>query len=287
MSPAEPGSIAVVGAGTMGLGIAQIVAVAGIPVVVHDADPGALGTAPARIESSLDGAVRRGKLDPADKDRALSRLATEADLEKAVTGAGCVIEAVVENLEVKTALFGRIEARVATDTILASNTSSLSITRMAAGLARPGRLVGMHFFNPVPVMRLVEVVVGERTDDSVRDRVVELATRLGKDAIVVRDSPGFASSRLGVVLGLEAMRMVEQGVAEPKDIDTAMEAGYRHPMGPLRLTDLVGLDVRLSIAETLHRELGGAQYEPPAILRRMVAEGKLGKKSGQGFYVWE
>jgi 3-hydroxybutyryl-CoA dehydrogenase len=179
----------------------------------------------------------------------------------------------------------QIESVVADDCLIASNTSSLSITKISAGMNHPQRFLGMHFFNPVPLMALLEVVVGEQTDSVNCDLAVELSKRLGKEPIVVRDSPGFASSRLGVSIGLEAMRMLEDGVASAADIDKAMELGYRHPMGPLRLTDLVGLDVRLSIAENLYKKLGD-RFTPPQILRDMVAKGKLGKKSGEGFYTW-
>src|SRR4029434_10857541 len=178
------------------------------------------------------------------------------------------------------------EVLVGSNCIFATNTSSLSISEIAGASARPERVVGMHFFNPVHIMRLVEIVVGEHTADDTTATVRELAQRMRKDPIVLRDVPGFASSRLGVTLGLEAMRMVEQGVASARDIDTAMELGYNHPMGPLRLTDLVGLDVRLSIAEYLHGKLGSEAFRPPEILRRMVSQGKLGKKSGEGFYKW-
>jgi 3-hydroxybutyryl-CoA dehydrogenase len=177
-------------------------------------------------------------------------------------------------------------ALVAVDCILATNTSSLSIGEVAAASSRPETVVGMHFFNPVHIMRLVEIVIGQKTSAEATATVREVATRMKKEPIMVRDVPGFASSRLGVTLGLEAMRMVEQGVASARDIDTAMELGYNHPMGPLRLTDLVGLDVRLNIAEYLHGKLGSETFRPPEILRRMVSEGKLGKKSGEGFYKW-
>jgi 3-hydroxybutyryl-CoA dehydrogenase len=197
-----------------------------------------------------------------------------------------IIEAVPENLELKQNLLRECAAVLKSDRILASNTSSLSITEIARGVADPARVVGMHFFNPVHIMRLVELVVGEQTSEATISAVRGVVQRMQKEPITVRDVPGFASSRLGVTLGLEAMRMVEQGVASPRDIDTAMELGYNHPMGPLRLTDLVGLDVRLSIAEYLHRKLGSETFRPPEILRRMVTEGKLGKKSGEGFYKW-
>jgi 3-hydroxybutyryl-CoA dehydrogenase len=197
-----------------------------------------------------------------------------------------VIEAAPENLELKPSLLRESETLVDTNCIFATNTSSLSIGEIASAASRPENVVGMHFFNPVHIMRLVEIVVGAQTSASVTESVREVATRMKKEPIIVRDVPGFASSRLGVTLGLEAMRMVEQGVASPRDIDTAMELGYNHPMGPLRLTDLVGLDVRLNIAEYLYRKLGSDTFRPPEILRRMVSEGKLGKKSGEGFYDW-
>ena len=183
-------------------------------------------------------------------------------------------------------MFRAIAPLMAPSAVLASNTSSISIAKIATSVRNPDRVIGMHFFNPVHVMKLVEVVLHPGTSDAARDTVVALARAMGKDPIVVKDSPGFASSRLGITIGLEAMRMLEEGVASADDIDKAMTLGYGHPMGPLKLTDLVGLDVRLAIAEYLHATLGGAHYAPPQILRRMVAEGKLGKKSGQGFYRW-
>jgi 3-hydroxybutyryl-CoA dehydrogenase len=197
-----------------------------------------------------------------------------------------VIEAVPERLELKRELFRRLDRSTAERTILASNTSSLSIARIAEAAARPERVIGMHFYNPGHVMALVVGGRGARTAESTVERTVALGRRMGKEPIVVRDSPGFASSRLGLTLGLEAMRMLEQGVASAEDIDRAMTLGYRHPMGPLRLTDLVGLDVRLAIAEHLHAELRSEVFRPPEILRRMVAEGRLGKKTGRGFYDW-
>jgi 3-hydroxybutyryl-CoA dehydrogenase len=204
-----------------------------------------------------------------------------------VADADLVVEAIPENLGLKRDLFTRLDAMAPKNAVLATNTSSLPVHAIASATGRPQRVVGMHFFNPVHLMPLLEVVRAEETAPEVVDLVVEVGRRLGKEPIVVRDSPGFASSRLGVVLGLEAIRMVEEGVASPEDIDKAMTLGYRHPMGPLRLTDLVGLDVRLAIAEHLQRELGSEGFRPPALMRRMVEEGKLGKKTGQGFYRWD
>jgi 3-hydroxybutyryl-CoA dehydrogenase len=207
------------------------------------------------------------------------------DIAELPADADLVVEAVPEQPALKVDVLARAEAVLGADAVLATNTSSLSIDELAAVLHRPGRFVGMHFFNPVPPSALVEVVLGAATEDDVRSRVVGWVTALGKTGVVVHDSPGFASSRLGVLLGLEAARMVEEGVAEPSAIDQAMELGYRHPMGPLRLTDLVGLDVRLAIAEYLHAKLG-ERFAPPDLLRQKVAAGELGRKTGQGFYSW-
>ncbi len=259
--------VTVIGAGTMGHGIAYVAALAGCEVRLTDARADALQQAMSKIGLLLDGGVKRGKLTAADQSAIRARLRTERELRDALTDADVVIEAVIENLEIKQRVFVDIERTAPADALLASNTSSLSIGEIASALSQPARLVGMHFFNPVHVMKLVEVVMHGRDSRAAAERAVALARRLGKEPIVVRDSPGFASSRLGVVLGLEAMRMLEQDVASAEDIDKAMELGYNHPMGPLKLTDLVGLDVRLAIAEYLHKTLGKPQYEPPKILR--------------------
>jgi 3-hydroxybutyryl-CoA dehydrogenase len=280
-------SVAVLGAGTMGHGIAQVAAKAGHGVRMFDPSEEALRSGMDRIRVNLDKGVRLGKVDAGVREATLTRLETASDLAGAVAGATVVIEAVPERLELKRELFAEVEALVPGSTLLATNTSSLSIEGIALGLGRPERFLGLHFFNPVHIMALVEVVHGPRTSPDTRERGVDFARGLGKEPIVVRDSPGFASSRLGVALGLEAIRMVEEEVAAPEDIDRAMELGYRHPMGPLRLTDLVGLDVRLGIAEYLHETLGHEHFRPPSLLRRMVEKGKLGKKVGQGFYRWE
>lgn len=278
--------IGVVGAGTMGHGIAQVAALAGYDTRLTDLDPAVKETALGRIRANLAGAVQRGKLSPQEADAAAGRISWHDDIPSLAEGADLVIEAIVERLEAKRELFARLDALLPPSAVLASNTSSLSVSRIAQATRHPERVVGMHFFNPVHLMKLVEVVAHERTSPETVQRVRQLATRLGKEPIVVRDTPGFASSRLGVVLGLEAMRMVEQGVADPEAIDRAMELGYHHPMGPLKVSDLVGLDVRLAIAEYLFRELKQPQYEPPAILRQKVRAGELGKKTGKGFYQW-
>jgi 3-hydroxybutyryl-CoA dehydrogenase len=277
--------LAVLGAGTMGHGIAQIAALAGYDVRLTDVSEEALESAMGRVEAQLDKGVELGKVEPDVRDAALGRLRATSDAAEAMTGAEIVVEAVPEVLELKQEILAGAAEAVAPDTLLATNTSSLSITAIAEAVPGQERVVGMHFFNPVHIMALVEIVRGDRTAPDAVERAREAAERMGKTPIVVVDSPGFASSRLGIALGLEAIRMVEAGVASAEDIDRAMELGYRHPMGPLRLTDLVGLDVRLEIARYLHRELGD-RFRPPELLEQMVEEGKLGKKSGRGFYVW-
>ena len=270
----------------MGHGIAQVAIQSGFDVRLCDAAPGVIDRALAQIRAGLDKTIEKGRLDAAGRDAALQRLATTADVREAAKDADLVIEAIPERLELKRNLFATLEDAVPPGCLLASNTSSLRIASIAEGRRRPERILGMHFFNPVPVMALLEIVVHPQTSAEALARARDAGARLGKTCIVVQDSPGFASSRLGIALGLEAIRMVEQGVASPQDIDTAMELGYRHPMGPLRLTDVVGLDVRLAIAESLHRELGSEAFRPPKLLVEMVREGRLGKKTGRGFYTW-
>jgi 3-hydroxybutyryl-CoA dehydrogenase len=278
-------TIGIIGAGTMGHGIAQVVAAAGYQAVLRDLDRDSLARGIQAIERNLVKGIQLAKLTEADRDSILQHIHGTTDLGEIAT-ADLVIEAAPENLEIKQQLLRDVEKLADRPLIFASNTSSLSITELAKVSEQPGNVVGMHFFNPVHLMRLVEIVVGKATSDDTVEVVRQVAQRLRKEPIVVQDVPGFASSRLGVALGLEAMRMVEQGVASAKDIDTAMELGYNHPMGPLKLTDHVGLDIRLNIAEYLYRELGSETFRPPELLRRMVQEGKLGKKTGTGFYDW-
>ena len=280
-----PSIVAVVGGGTMGAGIVQQFLTCGAEVVLVEATGEAAEAGRARVAAGLDKARQRGRID-AEPDTYLARLRTVTTPSDIPVDAGLVVEAVPEKPELKIAVLTAAEAAVGEETVLASNTSSLSITELAAVLKHPRRFLGMHFFNPVPASKLVEVVVAPQTADGVVESVRGWVKALGKTEVVVKDAPGFATSRLGVMLGLEAIRMVEEGVASPADIDTAMELGYRHPMGPLRLTDLVGLDVRLAIAEYLASELGD-RFAPPELLRRMVAEGRLGRKSGQGFHTWD
>ncbi len=276
----------VVGAGTMGHGIAYVAALAGFEVCLTDSRVEALDRALGRLNDLLAVAAKRGMLADPDRVAAAGRLRAEHQLAPAVSGVEVVIEAVHEHLGVKQQLFAEVERAAPPDALLATNTSSLSVADIAAAVKEPGRVVGMHFFNPVHAMKLVEVVTHSRAAPAAVERAVALARALGKEPIVVQDSPGFASSRLGLALGLEAMRMLERGVASAEDIDKAMELGYNHPMGPLKLTDLVGLDVRLAIAEYLHQTLKEPQFEPPQILRDKVAKGELGKKAGKGFYSW-
>lgn len=273
----------VIGAGTMGAGIAEVFAKAGIEVNLFDVAQEIIDGGLQRIDKSLAKAVSKGKLD---EDGAMAARARVKPVRSYDTSADVdlVVEAAPENMQLKKTIFGEV-GEIAMRAILASNTSSLSVTEIAASTNEPSRVIGMHFFNPPPVMPLIEIVRAEQTSPEVVTRVRELAVRVGKDPIVVNDVAGFATSRLGIILGMEAIRMLEMGVASAEDIDKAMELGYRHPMGPLKLTDLVGLDVRLAIAEHLTKELG-AQFTPPPLLRQLVRAGKLGKKSGEGFYRW-
>ncbi|HKP87152.1 MAG TPA: 3-hydroxyacyl-CoA dehydrogenase family protein [Blastocatellia bacterium] len=279
--------IAVIGAGTMGHGIAQVAAQSGFRVVLADVSEEFTARGIKKIEDNLRKGVERGKVTGAEMSEALSRVRTTTDLQDAGGSANLVIEAVVENLEAKHDIFSRLDRICAADTILPTNTSSLSIQSIASATSRRDRVIGMHFFNPVHIMKLIEVVVAPETAGETLTVALDVAARMGKEAITVKDAPGFATSRLGVALGLEAMRMLEAGVASAEDIDKAMVLGYNHPMGPLRLTDLVGLDIRLNIADYLFEKLGSEVFRAPDILRRKVTEGKLGKKTGEGFYKWD
>jgi 3-hydroxybutyryl-CoA dehydrogenase len=278
-------TIAVIGAGTMGHGIAQVAGGSTFQVILYDVTREALARGIRAIEKNLAKGIQLGKLTEEDCDRTLQQIHGTTSLTKCAE-ADLIIEAAPEKLELKQDILRQLEASSDCPFIFASNTSSLSITEIAKVSRSPRNIIGMHFFNPVHIMRLVEIVVGDQTGEATVQTTREVGKKMRKEPIVVKDVPGFASSRLGVALGLEAMRMLEQGVASAHDIDTAMELGYNHPMGPLKLTDLVGLDVRLNIAEYLHRELGSESFRPPEILRRLVNEGKLGKKTGEGFYDW-
>jgi len=280
-------NVAIIGAGTMGHGIAQVCAMAGMEVRLFDLEDAALQRGLDKVHSNLDKGVARGKVTEEQRDQALMRLAGSTDLETAVDGANLVVEAVPEVLSLKQKIFSDVEGLVDEDTVLGTNTSSLSVASIASVLARPQQVVGLHFFNPVHIMKLLEVISHEGTDAGVMQRIRSFGAEIGKECIYVKDFPGFATSRLGVCLGMEAIRMFEQGVASAADIDAAMVLGYRHPVGPLKLTDMVGLDVRMHIGEYLAKELGNPAFEPPQLMREMVQQGKLGKKSGVGFYDWD
>ena len=277
--------ITILGTGTMGRGIAYLAALSGFDAVLYDVEQSALDAARSAVEDIVRKGVEKGKLAESAGREALERLQLIPELEPAVSGADLIVEAVPEDFDLKKDLFSQADLFCGPETIIASNTSSISISKLAASVERRDRFIGMHFFNPPHLMKLIEIVRGDRTEDATVEQVREVAEKMGKTPIIVRDSPGFATSRLGVAIGLEAIRMLEEGVASAEDIDRAMELGYNHPMGPLRLTDLVGLDVRLGIAEYLASTLG-PRFEPPQLLRNLVAQGKLGKKSGEGFYRW-
>lgn len=279
-------TITVIGSGTMGHGIAQVCAMAGYSVRLVDIDEEALKRALSKVTANLDKGISKGKVSPEQRETTLNNLALLTDFEAAVTDSDCVIEAIPEKLEWKIDLFKRAEAHAPASCIFATNTSSLSVAAIAEALADPGRVIGTHFFNPVHIMALLEVIISKYTRDDVLESIQAFGLKIGKDVIKVKDFPGFATSRLGVCLGMEAIRMVEQGVASAEDIDKAMVLGYRHPVGPLKLTDMVGLDVRLAIGEYLAKELDNEAFKPPELMRQMVRDSKLGKKSGQGFYTW-
>jgi len=278
--------VAILGAGTMGHGIAQVSAMGGHEVWLRDLETEIVESGLEAIESNLDGGVERGKFTRSEAESARDRITGVTSLPDAVAGADLVVEAVPEEMPIKHETVTEVEEHVTTDCLIASNTSSLSLTEIARPLDRPERAIGLHFFNPVHIMNLVEVVVAEQTSDETIDTATEFVEGIQKTPVTVTDSPGFASSRLGVALGAEAMRMVGEGVADPRDIDTAMELGYNHPMGPIELGDVVGLDVRLDILEYLREELG-ERFRPPQVLKQKVRAGKLGEKTGEGFYVWE
>jgi 3-hydroxybutyryl-CoA dehydrogenase len=281
----ELGNVAVLGAGTMGHGIAQVFAAAGAQVRLYDVDLPRVEKGRAQVKAGLDKVAAKGKIAAEEVTRILNAIAPTTSIEEASRDASLVIEAIPEDMQLKVDVFKKVVAAAPANALLGSNTSSLSITELGAKIGAADRTIGLHFFNPPPVMELLEVVRGVSTSEETVARARAIAKTIGKTAILVNDMPGFATSRLGVLLGAEAMRMLETGVASAGDIDRAMELGYRHPMGPLKLTDLVGLDVRLAILEHLQREIGD-QFRPPAILRKLVRAGHLGKKTGRGFYVW-
>lgn len=279
-------TVTVIGAGTMGAGIAQVCAQAGYRTHLHDAIPAGLTKGLGRINDFWDAGIAKGKTTPAQKQQWQANLTAASDLQQAVAASDLVIEAVPENMELKQDVFRDLDAWAPKHAVLATNTSSLSIAAIASATKRPASVVGMHFFNPVPIMKLIELIRHDATSDASLASARKVGESLGKTCIVAKDVPGFATSRLGIVLGNEAMRMLEEGVASAPDIDTAMTLGYGHPMGPLELSDLVGLDVRLAISDYLHAQFGGSQYKSPDIVRRLVQRGENGKKAGKGLYDW-
>lgn len=279
-------NVTVLGAGTMGHGIAHVCALAGHDVVLRDIEASIIDDALEQIEDNLQGGVDRGKISEDEAESALAAIAGETDLEASVADASLVIEAIPERLDLKQETFTTVESAAPAGVIIATNTSSLSVTEIASVLDEPGNALGLHFFNPPHIMQLVEIIEAEQTTDETLDSAQRFVEGIDRTPITVRDAPGFASSRLGIAIGVEAIRMVQEGVASPEDIDAAMRLGYNHPMGPIELGDYVGLDVRLDILEYLREELG-ERFRPPQLLRRKVRAGHLGRKTGKGFYVWE
>lgn len=279
--------VCVVGAGVMGSGIAQVFAQAGYDVVIVDVAEQFLQKGTSSIRANLERAVVKGKMSKEEAEAVLGRIKTTLDLEKAGGEADFVVEAVVEKMNVKREVFSRLDRACKSHTILASNTSTLSITEMASVTQRPDRVAGMHFFNPAPIMRLVEVIAGAETSQETLDTVKALAEKLGKTPVEVKESPGFVVNRLLTLMLNEACFLLMENVARPEDIDTAMKLGCNHPMGPFELMDLVGLDIVLSITETLYQETGDPKFRPSPLLRKMVRAGLLGRKTGQGFYTYK
>ncbi len=282
-APASTHSLAVIGAGTMGTGIAQVAAQASLFVVVVDTSPEALARSSAALKGNVEKAAAKGLLGDSSASDVTSGVTFSTDMAS-VGAAGFIIEAIVEDLTAKQRLLTQLSAIAAPSVVFGTNTSSISVTKIAAAVADPSRVVGLHFFNPVPVMSLVEVVRGERTSDATLTAALDLARRLGKTPIEVQDAPGFVSNRLLMPMINEAVFCLAEGVANRDAIDEVMRLGMAHPMGPLRLADLIGLDVCLSIMETLQHDLGDDKYRPAPLLRRLVAAGKLGRKSNEGFY---
>jgi len=276
-------TIAVIGAGIMGRGIAHVAAVSGFATILNDVSKDLLEKGSRQIQLDLEKGIQFGKITVAGMGETLSRLGFETDLERAVANAELIIEAVPEKIEIKAALFTRLDKICAPDVVFASNTSALSITEMAGATQRPKRFIGMHFFNPVHKMKLIEIIRGLETDDETLQMADSVAKRMGKETVEVKESPGFVTSRINALIGNEAFYMLQEGIASARDIDKALKLGLNHPMGPFEMIDLVGLDTRLSILNFLHQTLG-EKYRPCPLLVKYVKAGRLGKKVGRGVY---
>jgi len=278
--------IAVIGAGTMGNGIAHVFAQSGFETALVDISQSALDKALATIQKNLDRLIKKERISEDDKNTTVNRITTFTSIKKGIENADLIIEAATENEEIKLKIFKELDAESKPDAILASNTSSISITKIAAVTGKPDKVIGMHFMNPVPIMKLVEIIKGYKTSDEVLNTVMELSKKLGKVPVEVNDFPGFVANRILIPMINEAIITLNRGVAGVYEIDTVMKLGMAHPMGPLQLADFIGLDVCLAITEVLYEGLGEAKYAPSPLLRTMVDAGNLGIKSGEGFYSW-
>jgi 3-hydroxybutyryl-CoA dehydrogenase len=278
--------ILVLGSGIMGAGIAQVAAQSGFDTVLYDVDEAILAKARTKMLDSVGRAVAKGKLPAGTQEQVDRRLKTTLDLDGAARETHFVIEAVPEKLDLKREIFSRIDKNAAPEVVLGTNTSSLMISEIAASLRDPGRMIGMHFFNPVPVMRLVEIILGPKTSPAAVAATEAVSKRMGKETVRVKESPGFTTSRINALIGNEAFRMLEAGIASAEDIDKALKLGLNHPMGPFEMVDLVGLDTRLSTLRYLHKTLGET-YRPAAMIEKLVTEGRLGKKTGRGVYRYD